>query len=95
MYSWSPWVSQVRTFEALRRLGWNGRYVTWAHLNAEEELARIKDPGLYVVGTNAFFEDNLPIHAEIRAIAQRGQAQVPGAPISPRASSSAWCSRRC
>jgi len=24
----SPWVSQVRTFEALRRLGWSGRYIT-------------------------------------------------------------------
>ena len=46
VFSWSPWVSQVRTFEALRRLGWNGRYVTWAHLNAEDELARIKDGGV-------------------------------------------------
>ena len=31
VFSWSPWVSQVRTFEAMRRLGWSGRYVTWAH----------------------------------------------------------------
>src|SRR3954469_1251032 len=29
VWSWSPWVSQVRTFEALRRLGWEGRYITW------------------------------------------------------------------
>ena len=65
VYSWSPWVSQVRTFEALRRLGWEGRYITWAHLNAEEELARLKDGNLYVLGTNAFFQDNLPIHKEI------------------------------
>jgi ABC-type branched-subunit amino acid transport system substrate-binding protein len=77
MYSWSPWVSQVRTFEALRRLGWNGRYVTWAHLNAEDELGRIKDPGLYVVGTNAFLEDNLPIHAEMRTIAHRAKLDHP------------------
>ena len=47
----------------MRRLGWNGRYITWAHLNAEEELARIKDGEFYVVGTNAFMEDNLPVHA--------------------------------
>src|SRR5947207_1033227 len=58
VWSWSPWVSQVRTFEALRRLGWNGRYITWAHLNAEDELARIRDGEVYVSGTNAFMEDN-------------------------------------
>ncbi|MEW6690181.1 MAG: ABC transporter substrate-binding protein [Pseudomonadota bacterium] len=77
VFSWSPWVSQVRTFEALRRLGWNGRYITWAHLNAEDELARIKDSGLYVIGTNALFQDNLPIHAEIRAVAHRANLKYP------------------
>lgn len=77
VYSWAPWVSQVRTFEALRRLGWGGRYITWAHLNAEDELARLKDGELYVVGTNAFFEDNLPVHAEIRAIAHRANLKYP------------------
>ena len=77
MWSWSPWVAQVRTFEAMRRLGWNGRYVTWAHLNAEEELARIKDGDFYVVGTNAFMEDNLPVHAEIRAVAARAKLDYP------------------
>ena len=30
VYSWAPWVSQIRTFESLRRLGWEGSYVTWA-----------------------------------------------------------------
>jgi ABC-type branched-subunit amino acid transport system substrate-binding protein len=77
MWAWSPWFSQVRTYEALRRLGWQGRYLTWAHLNAEEELARIKDPDFYVIGTNAFFEDNLPIQAEIRAVAHRGDVKYP------------------
>ena len=77
VWSWSPWVAQVRTFEALRRLGWGGKYLTWAHLNAEEELARIHDGEFYVVGTNAFMEDNLPIHAEIRAVAARGKLDYP------------------
>jgi branched-chain amino acid transport system substrate-binding protein len=77
VYSWSPWVSQVRTFEALRRLGWEGRYITWAHLNAEEELARLKDGNLYVFGTNAFFQDNLPVHGEIRATTQRANLKYP------------------
>ena len=74
VYSWAPWVAQVRTFEALRRLGWNGRYITWAHLNAEEELARIKDSEFYVIGTNALFQDDLPIQAEIRAADASRQA---------------------
>jgi ABC-type branched-subunit amino acid transport system substrate-binding protein len=77
VWSWSPWVSQVRIFEALRRLGWSGRYITWAHLNAEEELARIRDGEFYVIGTNAFMEDNLPVHAEIRAIAARSRLDYP------------------
>jgi ABC-type branched-subunit amino acid transport system substrate-binding protein len=77
VYSWSPWVSQVRTLEALRRLGWNGRYITWAHLNAEEELARLKDGELYVIGTNAFFQDDLPVHAEIRAVTHRANLKYP------------------
>jgi len=70
-------VSQVRTFEAMRRLGWSGRYITWAHLNAEEELTRVKDGGFYVIGTNAFLEDNLPVHAEMRAIAHRANLPHP------------------
>ena len=77
VYSWAPWISQVRTFEALRRLGWSGRYITWAHLNAEDELGRLKDGGLYVIGTNALFEDNVPIHAEIRAVTYRANLKYP------------------
>ena len=77
VWSWSPWVAQVRTFESMRRLGWNGRYITWAHLNAEEELARIKDGEFYVVGTNAFMEDNLPIHARDPRRRGQGQPQLP------------------
>jgi ABC-type branched-subunit amino acid transport system substrate-binding protein len=77
VFSWSPWVSQVRTFEALRRLGWKGNYLTFAHLNSEEELARIQDGGFYVFGTNAYLEDNLPVHAEIRAVAARANVKYP------------------
>jgi branched-chain amino acid transport system substrate-binding protein len=77
MWSWAPWVAQVRTFEAMRRLGWQGDYLTWAHLNAEEELERIKDGKFYVIGTNAMLEDNLPIHAEIRAVAAKANLKYP------------------
>src|SRR5262249_53595365 len=27
IFSWAPWVTQVKTFEALRRLGWEGDYI--------------------------------------------------------------------
>jgi ABC-type branched-subunit amino acid transport system substrate-binding protein len=77
VFAWSPWFAQVRTYEAMRRLGWGGHYITWAHLNAEDELARIKDPEFYVIGTNAFFEDNLPIQAEIRTIGHRANIKYP------------------
>jgi ABC-type branched-subunit amino acid transport system substrate-binding protein len=77
MWSWAPWVTQVRTFEAMRRLGWQGDYLSWAHLNAEEELERIKDGRFYVIGTNAMLQDNLPIHAEIRAVAAKANIQYP------------------
>ena len=61
----------------LRRLGWEGSYVTWAHLNAEDELERVKDERLYVVGTNTLFVDDVPMHAEIRAVASRANLQYP------------------
>ena len=77
MWSWAPWVAQVRTFEAMRRLGWQGDYLSWAHLNAEEELARIKDGRFYVIGTNAMLQDDLPIHAEIRAVAAKASLSYP------------------
>ena len=37
VFSWAPWVTQVRTFEALRRLGWTGRL---SHLGASRGRRR-------------------------------------------------------
>src|SRR6266702_1281822 len=65
IFSWAPWVTQVKTFEALRRLSWQGNYITWAHIEAESELARLKDGKFYVIGANSLFQDNLPIHKQI------------------------------
>jgi len=73
VFSWSPWVSQVKTFEALRRLGWQGNYITIAHIPAEEELVRLKDPGFIVYGTNALFQDNQPGHRDIREAAKNAK----------------------
>jgi branched-chain amino acid transport system substrate-binding protein len=75
VFSWAPWVTQVRTLEALRRLDWRGEYVAWAHIEAEGELARLKDGSFYVIGANALFQDELPIHKEIAEAAK--QAGVP------------------
>jgi branched-chain amino acid transport system substrate-binding protein len=78
VFSWAPWVTQVRTLEALRRLGWTGQYISWSHLEAESELARLKDPNFYVIGSNSLFQENLPIHAEISDAAKKANAAYPG-----------------
>jgi ABC-type branched-subunit amino acid transport system substrate-binding protein len=77
VFSWAPWVTQVRTFEALRRLGWSGDYVAWAHLEAEGELKRIKDAKLFVLGANSLFEDNLPIQKEIADAVKQAGSKYP------------------
>ena len=77
VFSWAPWVTQVRTFEALRRLDWSGDYITWAHIEAEDELKRIKDAKFYVIGANALFEDALPIHNEIAETVKQAGGKYP------------------
>jgi branched-chain amino acid transport system substrate-binding protein len=73
VFSWAPWVTQVRTLEALRRLDWKGQYIAWSHIEAEGELARLKDGQFHVIGANALFQDALPIHKEIAdAVAKAG-----------------------
>lgn len=85
VFSWAPWVTQVRTFEALRRLGWSGDYITWAHIEAEDELKRIKDPKLYVIGANALFEDALPIQKQIAEAAKQA-----GSKYKPEQMTEGW-----
>ena len=58
VYSWAPWVTQVRTLEALRKLGWQDDYIAWGHLEAEAELARLMDGRFYIVNSNSLFQDN-------------------------------------
>jgi ABC-type branched-subunit amino acid transport system substrate-binding protein len=77
VFSWAPWVTQVRTLEALRRLGWQGQYIAWAHIEAEGELARLKDGKFYVIGANALFQEELPIHKEMAEAAQKAGVQYP------------------
>ena len=77
VYSWAPWVTQVRTLEALRKLGWKDDYIAWGHLEAEAELARLKDGKFYVVNANALFQDDLPIQKEIDAAAKQAGSKYP------------------
>jgi len=77
VFSWAPWVTQVRTLEALRRLDWKGDYIAWAHIEAEGELARLKDASFYVIGANALFQEQLPIHQEIAKAAKSAKLTYP------------------
>jgi ABC-type branched-subunit amino acid transport system substrate-binding protein len=77
VFSWAPWVTEVRTVEALRKLGWDGQYIATAHLEAEGELPRVKDPKFYVMGANALFAEDSPTHREITAAAKAGNAKYP------------------
>jgi len=76
-YAYAPWPAEAKTFEALRRLGWTGTYLAYGHIQAEDELARIGDPGLQVFMANSLFQDNLPVHKEIRDAAAAGKYQFP------------------
>ena len=82
VFSWAPWVTEVRTIEALRRLGWEGEYIATAHLEAEGELPRVKDPKFYVMGANALFAEDLPIHREITAAAKAASAKYPASQMT-------------
>jgi ABC-type branched-subunit amino acid transport system substrate-binding protein len=77
VFSWAPWVTQVRTLEALRRLGWEGDYIAWSHIEAEGELARLKDGRFYVIGANALFQDELPIQKEIAEAVKKAGVRYP------------------
>jgi ABC-type branched-subunit amino acid transport system substrate-binding protein len=82
VYSWAPWVTQVRTLEGLRKLGWQGNYVAWGHLEAEAELMRLKDAKFYTMNSNAMFQDGLPIQKEIEEAAKKANSKYPAATMA-------------
>jgi ABC-type branched-subunit amino acid transport system substrate-binding protein len=78
VWSWAVWPTSSRMFESLRKLGWKGNLVGWAHMEAERELARIKDEGFYAIGGNSFFKaTNEPVHQEIIAAANEAKLSYP------------------
>ena len=82
VYAWAPWVTQLRTYEALRGLGWQGSFLTWAHQEAEDELKRRKDQELYVIGANALFQDGLPVQKEIAAAVAKAGSEYPASQMT-------------
>jgi hypothetical protein len=70
-------VTQVRTLEALRKLDWQDDYIAWGHLEAESELARLKDGKFFVVNANALFQEGLPIQKEIEDAAKKAGSKYP------------------
>ena len=59
LLTWAPWSVQIRYFEAMRMQGWEGNVLVGHLAEAELEMKELKDPGLYVVGSNVMlFEDN-------------------------------------
>ncbi len=77
VYAWAPWETQIKTLEALRKLGWKGNYLAFAHLQAEEDLERLKDDNLYVFGTNALFADNTDIHKRVKNASEKEKTIYP------------------
>ena len=77
VFSWAPWVTEVRTIESLRKLGWDGNYIAIAHLEAEGEIPRLKDPKMFLTGANSLFQENLPVHKEIADAAKAANSKFP------------------
>jgi ABC-type branched-subunit amino acid transport system substrate-binding protein len=76
-YAYAPWPAEAKTFEALRRLGWTGNYMAYGHIQAEDELARIADPGLNVFMANSMVLEGGPVFQEIRDAAAAGKYSLP------------------
>lgn len=76
-FAGAPWGAEIGPFEALQKIGWTGNYLLWAHQPAEEELRRRKSDTLYGLAGNTLFVEDLPIHQEIRATAERYKTTYP------------------
>lgn len=77
IYAWAPWITEVKTFEALRKVGWSGRYIAAALNPAEDELARVKDEGFHGLAANAMFLEDLPVHRQMRDAARGANLTYP------------------
>ena len=76
VFGYGTWNIYVKTFEALRQLGWSGSFISYSNAPAEDELARIQDPGFYIFAANSLFRDNTPAHRDELA-ALKGKMDYP------------------
>src|SRR5262249_17229792 len=81
IYSWGPWFMQSKVFEALRKLGWQGDFICSAQPEAEQDLARLKDPRLYPVGPDDLIAADSPAQREIIAAAKAANVPYPPAQL--------------
>jgi len=77
VYSWGPSFMQVKVYEALRKLGWKGDFICSAQPEAQQDLPRLKDPRLYIVGPDALVAENLPAHRQIAGAATAAGQSYP------------------
>jgi branched-chain amino acid transport system substrate-binding protein len=77
IWAWIAWDLQTGSLQSLRRLGWSGKFVGWSHIQAEDDLPRVKDDNFYTVGTNSYFFQNLPVQNEIVAAAKAAGITYP------------------
>lgn len=85
VYCWAPWITEIKTFGALRKLGWKGSYALNVLPETEGELAQIKDGELYALGTNAMFFEDLAVQKEISMAAKNA-----GSTYKPEQMSDGW-----
>ena len=79
VYSWAPWVTQVRTLEALRKLDWQDDYIAWGILRPKANWHALKDGKFFVINANALFQEDLPIQKEIEDAAKKAGSKYPRA----------------
>jgi len=78
VYSFGTWgLTVAGPLQALRKLGWKGSYIAPSSTPSETELERLKDEGLFIASPMAFFVEDLPVHREIREVAQKYGAPFP------------------
>jgi branched-chain amino acid transport system substrate-binding protein len=82
IWAWIAWELQTGSLDSLRRLGWSGDYLGWAHAPAEDELPGVKDPTFFVIGSNAFFVSDLPVQRDILAAAKQAGVSYPASRLT-------------
>ena len=61
VWAWIAWDLQTGAIESLRRLGWTGKFLGWSHIQAEDDLPRVKDTNFYTIGTNTYYFEGLSV----------------------------------